>query len=341
MEKIKFLGNYLKNDLDVELIFKNIIADIKLIGECEEEYYNTGQYTLINPDDILITCLLKMNIEANTYQILLHKQTFERKTKEDLNILEIEITTNDSDDIYNVKIKVKNILKKYYKELFILMDTHNQTLCSQLYSQIHKVENRFREEINRYMVRKYGVGWFKENIKDEFQTKSQNYAGWYKNKYADFRDIQSEVFNLQTDDLIKMLEKSYINKLDKSEVDEINKLKDRLNDKAILVFQNEYLSLQSIWDTDIKGMLPDDFNDSWKEFTNMRNMIAHNKPICLKLKQDIEEMVKKLEEILDGLKSNIDIKLTSIEKREVKWIERHTVKCQSLKLEKDTSSDSK
>lgn len=322
MEEIKLLGNNIKDDSDIESIFDIIVSDIKLMGKCEGEVYNDGEYTLIPPDNMLVSCRLKMNIELNTYDILLHKQTFERDAKEELNTLEVTITTDNSDDIYNVKVKVKDVLKKYYKEIFILMDTHNQIICSQLYSQIYKVENQFREVINRYMVRKYGVAWFKQNIKDEFQSKSKQYSGWYNRQYEDFRDIQSEVFNLQTDDLIKMLEKSYINQLDKSEVDAITNLKDKLKDKATLVLQNEYLNLNSIWDTDIKSMLPDDFNDLWKEFTNMRNMIAHNKPICMKLKQDIETMVKRLEGVLDSFKNRIDNRLTSLEKQEAKWIER-------------------
>lgn len=321
MQKIKFLVNNIKNDLGNELTLENIVLDIKSMGECKSQSLNFGEYSLIDPDEMLVNCRVQMEIESYVYDILIHIQTYETGDSESVNTLEVTITTDIANEIYGVKVNVKDILKKYYKEIYILIDTHNQSLCSELYYQIHRVENKFREAINSYMVRKYGVAWFKQNIKDEFQSKSKQYASWYNQNYEDFRDIESEVFNLQTDDLIKMLEKSYIDQLDKSQVDEITKLKDKLNDKAGLVFKNQYLDLQSIWDTDIKDMLPHDFKDSWKEFTNMRNMIAHNKPICMKLKQDIKEKVNELEKVLDDFKNRIDIKLTSFEKQKGKLIE--------------------
>lgn len=321
MQQVKFLANCIKKDLRSENVFESIVSNINEIGTCEMKTFNSGEYSLISPDDMLITCQLKMNIDSIIFDVLIHKQTYKMGVDEELNTLEVTIMTNNEDEIYDFKVKIKDILKKYYKEIFILMDTHNQILCSQLYSKIYRVENRFRELINSYMVKKYGVAWFKQNIKDEFQTKSKQYAGWYNKNYVDFKDIQSEIFNLQTDDLIKMLEKSYIDQLSKSDVDLITSLKDKLNDKATLVFQEKYLNLKSIWETDIKGILPDNFNETWKEFTNMRNMIAHNKPICKMLRDDIENMITKLEQILDIFNSRLDIKLTSLEKQEAKWIE--------------------
>lgn len=320
MQQIKFLANCIKENLHSEDVVENIICNISKLGICENQTFNKGEYNVISPDDMLISCKLDMNIDSKKFDVVIHKQTYKMGLDQEVNTLEVTILSRNQEEIYDFKVKVKDILKKYYKEIFILMDTHNQILCSQLYSEIYKIENRFRELINSYMVKKYGVAWFKENIKDEFQTKSKQYSGWYNRQYVDFKDIQSEIFNLQTDDLIKMLEKSYINQLNKADVDSITLLKDKLKDNAKLVLQEKYLNLKSIWDTDIKNILPENFNDIWKEFSNMRNMIAHNKPICKMLQDDIQNMIKKLDEILDQFNSKINTKLTSLEKQEAKRI---------------------
>lgn len=117
-----------------------------------------------------------------------------------------------------------------------------------------------------------------------------------------------------------MLEKSYIDQLNKTQVDSITDLKNKLGDQAVLVLNERYINLKSIWDTDIKELLPENFKNTWKEFSNMRNMIAHNKPICRRLEQDINNMVANLNLIIKRFKDRVDIRLTSIEKQEVKWL---------------------
>lgn len=171
------------------------------------------------------------------------------------------------------------------------------------------------------MLRKYGISWFKNNIVGDYQSKVSVYSQWYNRKYSTFRDIRHELFNLQTDDLIKMLQSSYIDQLSKSKIESINKLKEVLGDHADTVINEKYIGLESIWKTEISSLLPDNFEDVWGEFSKMRNMIAHNKPICNELKRDIDEKVKELSEIISTFESKIDIRLKSIEKKEVEKIE--------------------
>lgn len=158
----------------------------------------------------------------------------------------------DSDNFYEVKIHIKDILKKYFKEVFILLDTQNELLCSELYLKMHKIENKLRNAVNIYMLGEFGVGWFKKNIKPIFRDKSNKYSNWYNKKYNDFNNVQSALFNLQTNDLIEMLQKSYIDQLNKDQVDKIMNLKDVLGQQADLVLNESYMNLQSIWDMEIK-----------------------------------------------------------------------------------------
>ncbi len=320
---VKFLCNNLRSGFDIDEAFEEIKSKIQSEGKCKKESFNDGEYSVIDPNDMLIMCILEMEINSEVFKVIIHKQTYEKTKNEVLNTIELEISSvsNNKEALYEIKVKSKDILKNYFKEIFILKDSQNEVLCSQLYLIIHIVENRFRELINKYMLRKYGVKWFKNNIKEEYQKKSNQYVGWYNRKYNDFSDIQSELFNLQTDDLIEMLEKSYINQLDKQTVDSITDLKNKLGKDASLVFNDFVVNLQNIWDTEIKKLLPEDFKSTWAEFSNMRNMIAHNKPICSSLEKDIRKMIEKLSAILDKFEFKIESRITSLEKKEAEWME--------------------
>lgn len=324
MQIVKFLCDNLRSEFDIDEAFEEIISKIQSEGKCKKESFNDGEYSVIDPNDMLVMCILEIEINSEFFKVIIHKQTYEKIKNEVLNTIELEISSlsNNKEALYEIKVKSKDILKNYFKEIFILKDSQNEVLCSQLYLKIHIVENRFRELINKYMLRKYGVKWFKNNIKEEYQKKSNQYVGWYNRKYKDFSDIQSELFNLQTDDLIEMLEKSYINQLDKQTVDSITDLKNKLGNNASLVFNNFAMNMQNIWDTEIKNLLPENFKSTWEEFSNMRNMIAHNKPICSSLEKDICEMIEKLSGILDKFELRIESRITSFEKKEAEWMEK-------------------
>ncbi len=317
---VKFLSNNIRENIEksieLEDIFESIICDIRALGDLENETFNGGEYNLIDPDIMLVKAKLKMRISSALFVFTLQKQSYEKDQGEEVRTLEVTINSEADENFYSIKVAIKTILKKYFKEVFIPTDTQNEELCSYLYRDIHRTENNFREAINAYMLRKFGVGWFKNNIKEEYQKKSAQYVGWYNRKYEDFKDIQSELFNLQTDDLIEMLEKSYIDQLNKTQVDAITDLKSKLGDQATLVLNESYINMESIWDADIKQLLPEEFKDLWKEFSNMRNMIAHNKSICLRLKQDIIDMVANLNKIIGEFREKVDRRLTSIEKQE-------------------------
>lgn len=331
MKEVKFLCDDLKRNIqceepvnsvceaeNIDRVFLYIQGDIEELGSIDDINMNYGIYSNINPNDNLIILNFKVSFEGERFEVNLHKQTYKIEGTP-LDTLEVSIISNDKNDkLHEFKILFKNILKKYFKEIHIIRDDENELLCTELYPKIHKIENLFRSAINNYMLRKYGISWFKNNIVGEYQSKVTSYSQWYNRKYSTFRDIRHELFNLQTDDLIEMLKSSYIDQLSKSNIESINKLKDILGDNAAVVINEKYIGLESIWETDISSLLPNDFIDRWKEFSKMRNMIAHNKPICNDLKRDIETKVEELTRIISEFENRINIRLKSIEKKRLK-----------------------
>ncbi|MFQ7446591.1 hypothetical protein [Intestinibacter bartlettii] len=119
-----------------------------------------------------------------------------------------------------------------------------------------------------------------------------------------------------------MLQNSYINTLDKSDIEAINKLKSQLCEKSNMVIKQEYINLKFIWEEDISLYLPDNFVDTWHEFSKMRNMVAHNKPICKELEKDICSKIEELNGIMDSFKNKINEDLKSIEKTNIQKKEK-------------------
>lgn len=323
MESIVFLANKLKKE-DEDIICQ-IISELEIIPNMNavSMSYNPREYSILPEDEIVFfESILQFNKE-NLF-VTIHKNTFDEKK----NTLEVSIFYDNQCDefnqsLYDFKIKVKDILKIYYKEIFINQDTQNQKICTELYTSVHKVENLFRHIINLYMVNKFGANWFKKNITEEFQSKVTNYSKWYRDNYSVFVDIQSALFNMQTDDLITMLKKSCIDTLSNSEMDAVMALKRKLGEAKIsLVVKEEYIQLKPIWESEFNTIFDSTFEDDWETYTKMRNMIAHNKPICLKLRQDILDMSIKLEKSLWNKLDFVNSKFKSIEENHIKKLLR-------------------
>lgn len=331
MKQIKFLCDGIRKDIKskeeiplegLDYVIYDIPEKIEGISSIQNETMNEGIYSSIDPDDNIIVLKFEVIFEGEEFNITFHKQTYKIETEgEGLETLEILIEAKDENNkLYEFKISIKNILNTYFKEIYIIKDEENESICTELYSKIHSVENLFRSVINNYMLRKYGVSWFKNNIVENYQQKATEFSSWYNKKYTDFRNIKNELFNLQTNDLIEMLKSSYIDALSKSEIEGINKLKGLLGENSSIVINPKYIGLKSIWETEIKDLLPDNFEDEWNEFSKMRNMIAHNKPICNDLKNDIEDKIENLLKIIEAFEKKVDDKLKSFERKEVERI---------------------
>lgn len=319
MESIVFLANNLKKEEEdiISLILTELetIPDMKIVSKS----YNPREYSIL-PDDEIV--LLESEIEFNKeiLNVTLHKNTFDEKKNTLVISILYDYEYNEfNQNLFDFKIIFKDTLKIFYKEIFINQDTQNQKICTELYTTVHGVENLFRHIINLYMVNKFGAKWFENNITDIFQSKVSEYSKWYRDNYTVFVDIQSALFNIQIDDLITMLKDSFIDTLSKSEMDAVQTLKKKLGeDRISLVVKKEYIQLKPIWESEFSTIFDATFESDWNTYTKMRNMIAHNKPICLKLRRDILDMSERLEKSLLEKLRFVNIKFKSIEESHIK-----------------------
>lgn len=287
MHEIKYLANSLKSNLYFKSAYKNILADLESIGEITDKTNSEEKCSFV-PREKCITSDLKLRFRNNYFDIFLKEQIYnnifidgiiEKNHNETIQItIKTGFKNYNFDTVYDLKLKVINTVKKYFDDVYILFDTQNETLRNQLCYDINQLESKLRKLINIYMVKKIGVYWFEDNLNQKFQNNSEINSNIYDSKYKDFKGIKTDIFNLQINDLIKMLKNT------------------------------QYFNLESAWDYDIKNLIPENFNDQLRNFIKLKNFIAYNKPICRNLKQDVEISIKMLNQTLDKLNENIKFK---------------------------------
>ena len=239
--------------------------------------------------------------------------------------------TGINDVIYDLKIEIKNILSLIFKDIYWQRDDHNSEICKDLYGRVYILENQFRQLIVEFMVKKYGYDWNKKLVGKLFKRKITEYSKWYKDNYREFSNVYIDLFNLQADDLIKFLENAY--EVEQADVEVKQYFKsESICDKLVQEGENkvsdiikndmtDILKKYSVWNLYIRNILGIDFKDSWLEFSKMRNMVAHNRPICKELYNDFIKKENYLNDRFDKLKSYISEHFDNVNKERIDLLE--------------------
>lgn len=281
-----------------ELIETELDEDISFEINPSEELDECIEYPVFAVGDIEIDHKEK---GSNLYSLVIERQTIDETL-----ILSVEIDVRDdyiysgiNDDVYKLKTEIKDVLNKGFKNIYWQFDEHNNSICKELYSRIHVLENEFRQLIIEFMVKSYGYQWEDRLVNKVLKKKITEFSSWYKTNFEEFRDVYIDLFNLQVNDLIDFLKSAYeTDKVQKETEDYFknntiyNKLSQKGSDKiaeTIKMNLDNILNNNSVWHLYMIDILGEDFIDEWKKFEKIRNMVAHNKPICNKLYQLFEE----------------------------------------------------
>lgn len=332
--KINFIGTGIKRELDdvVFLICENIKNRIINVNNEIEVNYN---YRTLNEElnmdvdykDEVLFAESNININNLNINIDLKKLTYkENKVNIFVNIVyknsslgeEENISEEQQNSMYEIKVAISKAVSKYVNSINWIYDDQNGYMSQKLYLKVYELENKFRGLINEYMLKQFGEDWFASKISSEFNDKSQDYGEWYNSRYKNLNYIKSELFNLQTRDLINMLKVSYENE-ELSQVDsQVNSIKNILRDKANKIINKGILDEKTLWEQYFKQILGDNMEIIWSEFSSMRNIIAHNKVISIEFYHDMVNRIDELNNILERSRESINIRIKSQEEKLVK-----------------------
>lgn len=332
--KINFIGTGIKRDIGdiVLLICKEIESRITNINneiEINYNYRTLNQELDIEVDNEYEVLFAESNININNLNINIHlkKLTYkEDKVNIFINIIyencvegeKEHISEEQQNFMYEVKIAVSKAVSKYVNCINWIYDDQNGYMSQKLYLKVYELENKFRGLINEYMLKQFGEEWFSSKISSEFNNKSQGYGEWYSKKYTTLNYIKSELFNLQTRDLISMLKESYendeLNKVGKP----VNLIKNILKGNANKIIIKDILEIETLWDRYFKEILGENMEVVWTEFSNMRNIIAHNKVIAMEFYDDMVNIIDELSISLERSREKINLLIKSQEEKLMK-----------------------
>lgn len=257
-----------------------------------EETYIYGSI----PDDNMtfsISCKIKYNEEY--FELNLRSLSYENIETFYLDILGENNKDNLNNSLYDLKIKIKNLLLKYFKDIYWLKDLQNVKISTKLNSIIYEIENSYRAFINKIMIKKHNFNWYEELAEDTLKKTSDEYSKWYIENYPNFglNKIKLELFNLPTDALINLLKESTSEKKYKRIYKQISSIK-AIYPKGILI--EEVLKLKSIWEKQgFDSILGVNFQRNWDDFFEYRKKIAHNRLISREDEDEMEKLNTELE----------------------------------------------
>ncbi|MFC9777383.1 hypothetical protein [Paenibacillus chitinolyticus] len=259
--------------------------------------------------DKTVQLMIDLTFKNNAFSMRLEKRSFsDENVIMELTIFSHKQYTGLADELYQLKLLTKTTLNTLFKGVYWQKDTQNEKVCAELYASIHVLENRFREVIVKFMVNKFGFDWTRK-LTSSLVDKIQLYSKWYRDNYDDFKSVKTEIFNLQINDLIALLEAAYEKQII-SESDFTKSItKEGLGAEEIKQLIEQYkenATIKSVWEKYFLDALGDNFPNDWEFLKNTRNMVAHNKPVCLKLYSDTNGAIEKLTEVFDGVEEKFN-----------------------------------
>ncbi len=333
---INFIGTGIKENYEEDylwLISNEIKKELKKLDEDFDfdfhyDYLSSRIYNLENEeDDEVIYARTHINKEELSIDIDIKKFTYDAnkinifigidiiEDNEQDKLLETKNKNEDLFDefVYDIKVCVSEAVSKYTKEINWIRDEQNEKMSQQLYVKVHNLENKFRGIINEYMLKKFGEDWFKTKITSEFNKKSEDYSEWYNQRYKTLAFIKSEIFNLQTNDLISMLKNSCEDEKATKVMKQINSIKSILRNNASEIIKENILNDKDLWTKYFMNIFTSGLEGKWQNFAKMRNSIAHNKVISKEFYKDMINSISELHRIFENGSEKLRNKIKSLE----------------------------
>ncbi len=302
--------NFVCKDVNLDSDFI-IYFTIELMSKLGLKYEDSKiQYKKYFDDEKITRVEFNMEYAGEQYGIVITRNTFSHKILIGCEILAKDDNLELFGSAYELKVKLIELYNKICENsnIFYLEDYNNEKICQSAYTEIYEVEVKFRNILTKYLMKKYGSLVFSNPIKGEVDK----FSKWFRKstgKYSTFKRINTDYCNLDFNTLPQLLnlkDSQIINFEGSNLTDEVEQLIKLFEDEANV--SDVYYQVLKIKELDnkrrryvfndkisedLRSILDDRFVDVWVgKLSQMRNMVAHNKPICKELYYDIIETCK-------------------------------------------------
>ncbi|MBZ4684019.1 MAG: hypothetical protein PWP46_1643 [Fusobacteriaceae bacterium] len=217
------------------------------------------------------------------------------------------------DVLENFKLNMKELLLKDWESCTWLIDYQSEFFASNLYRQIHSVENSIRELIYDVMLKLFGKDWINipELSKVYSEYKSRNTD--FKRKVTHFKNVDDNLISLSTETLFKIMKtKIYFYPIDLNN----EKIKRKIfiednSDKLSDFLKKQYQVKYDLWASYFKPLFPENIDTLINDFIKNRNHVAHNKLIDSEANRKIKENISQMEKFFQvALEKSFEIEMS-------------------------------
>ena len=290
MNKISSLLSEWRDTLGIRVLTQKekCLADFTMeeIDEENEDYYEPFEATI-----------------SISYKNKNSKMFIERITRSENRFLRIEIEYQHDDYInsldtsiwYEMKKMILEWIQGRYNRIFWLADSQNNKIASDLYCELHRLENYLREIINSYMSIRHGGNWFEIYSYEDYINKYLKFSEWFnKSRYSLFKSVDNHLYNLEIDDIFEALKAAKRKQVSKTVKKALEDIKKCSKEKASEFAKVDLLESPSLWEEEKFDEIFDKTTvERWKsDLSKRRNMVAHNKMICRDMYIDTKESIQ-------------------------------------------------
>lgn len=245
----------------------------------------------------------------------------EIKSYEKVKQLEIQITcTNEADafkGIEKLKFNLKDEFSEDWHDCIWLSDTQSSHLSEKLYLKIHKLENLFREIVNRIMISNFGHDWWENLTSYKIRNKYIERGKDFSAQVSSFKGVNDKLLAVEVDDLIAIM-KHKVKRVKIENFNEFIDVHESLSikgsiDEVIKKYKNlgNLVANRLYTEVDLSKIIflkyfDVEFERRWKSLRIGRNHIAHNKLLDSAGAKKIYADIENIEKYLIDLKMKLD-----------------------------------
>lgn len=219
-----------------------------------------------------------------------------------------------------LKIELKNVLKKDWNVCVWITDDQTEMLCSHLYPCIFKVENKIRAFAIKILVHNFGTDWLRQPGLEKYFASHRSLSGDFKRVVPCFADIDDTFIAMTMETMFMVIRKAkiYENAITLTDEDcrEIHQKISEDRSKSIFDSLVKKRKIKvDFWEDIFKQYFAPE-TDSLKAITDFikdRNHVAHNKLLNWSGYQTMFQNIDSLDKIINRANTQFEESVPSEE----------------------------
>lgn len=314
--------NYIGNDY-----LENRLQKIKRLPNVEKVDYQQSFERMANEVFVVIAngVYYEMIFTIDTYEYKKARMRVSIERTEKMETLVAGVYTFPDGEEYDIfleqlKIAVKDALKKDWAVCSWIMDEQSEQLCSHLYLRIFKVENEIRAFANKILVHHLGKDWIKQFGMEKYEKSHKALSVDFKRNVPCFADIDDTFISMTMETMMEVILKAKIYEkevsLEESDMADIHcKIAEGAANSVLELVRSRRKVKIDIWKDIFEQYFlnEEDAKRSITDFIKNRNHVAHNKLLNWSGYQKMRQNIEELDSIIKGANFQFETSIPSEE----------------------------